>query len=380
MLFRKAEPYLWLNPQTGYYCAVFNDDQNKPRRKSLKTQDKKEAQRRFNAWRRDFLIAWGSPADPKESNITIADFIEEWVGHISARHPNSTTVQYRSTANKFIKVYGRLKVRELSVRIVTLFIDDLIRDGLAFPTVNKHRRHLRILLNYAEEQGYILRRPPLPKPVHEKNSLKYFTEEQLHALFSVIDDPEFKDFCLLGLLSALRSGELIRLTAADIDHPPGFIRVSEHQKNRTEARIPITQGIRPIVEKYSTMRPNGRLFPYTSPSAISRKFKKYLELSGIEGKRSFHSLRHSYGTSMVTNGANLTAIKDLMRHKSIASTMVYAKVIPAHLIQTGELMQFSPVEPSPENRREIVEETGHKGEEISGKVIDKPEVKIRKRQ
>ena len=39
---RKSGPYLWLNSQTGYYCAVFTDENGHSKRKSLKTKDKKE--------------------------------------------------------------------------------------------------------------------------------------------------------------------------------------------------------------------------------------------------------------------------------------------------------------------------------------------------
>ena len=64
MKLHKADSYLWLNTQTGYYCAVYNDENGKSKRKSLRTKDEKEALRRFNAWRRDYLIAWGTNPEP----------------------------------------------------------------------------------------------------------------------------------------------------------------------------------------------------------------------------------------------------------------------------------------------------------------------------
>lgn len=352
MKFRSTGPHLWLNSQTGYFCAVYVDDAGKSRRKSLGTKDKKEATRRFNAWHRDFLTRWGSEparADSSQS-ISVSDFADEWVKHIEARHPESTTTQYRATARKMAEMFGEFPVKDFSVRTIERFIDDLIHAGLAPATVNKHRRHLRIMLNDAEEWGYTPRRPKMPRPIHEKQRVKYFTPDQLDALFSAIDNEEFRDFCLLALLSALRSGELMRLTVEDVNNPAGFLRISEAQKNRTESRIPITSAIAPIVEKYSTIRATGRLFPYSSPSYVSRLFKQYREIAGLPDGFSFHSLRHSYGTSMVLKGADITAIKELMRHKSIASTMVYAKVVPSHLTATGELMDFTP-----SDRREIVE-------------------------
>lgn len=359
MKIRKTGPYLWLNSQTGYYCAVFTDEQGKPRRKTLRTKDKKEATRRFNAWHREWLLKFGSVSgEGKDSpSVLVADFCEEWAAHIKNRYANSTAVQYRATASKLSEHLGNINVRAITIRVIERFIDALIKDGLSIPTINKHRRHLRIMLHDAEEWGYIDRVPRIPKPLAEKERVKHFTTEQLDMIFESIEDEEFRDFCLLALLSALRSGELLRLTAGDVDNPDGFLRISEVQKNRTESRIPITSAIRPIVEKYSTIRPSGRLFHYKSPDDISRRFKVVMDRLGIKD-RTFHGLRHSYGVAMVSKGVDVMAVKDLMRHKSIASTMVYAKVAPAHLVESGERMDYSPA--TVDNRREIVEKNASK--------------------
>ena len=168
MKIRKAGPYLWLNSQTGYYCSVFTDENGKPRRQSLKTKDKKEATRRFNAWHREWLLKWGNARDEsKTSSVTVGDFSEEWIIHIQNRYPNSTATQYRATANKLTEHIGEMQVSEISTRIIERFIDTLITDGLSIPTINKHRRHLRIMLYDAEEWGYLERVPRIPKPLGE---------------------------------------------------------------------------------------------------------------------------------------------------------------------------------------------------------------------
>lgn len=341
MKFRKTEPYLWLNKQTGYFCAVFNDEHGKWRRKSLQTKDNKEALRRFNAWRRDFFIAWGSPINSSGSNIIVEDAANEWIDHVAIRYPHSTAIQYIGTIQRFSSMYSKLLVKDISIKIVNQFIDQLFKGRLSAPTINKHRRHLRIFIGYLEEVGYIEHSIKLPKPIREKEHVKFYTKDELDLIFSVIDDLVFKDFCLLGLLSALRSGELIRLTAADIDNPPGYIHVSKLQKNRTASSIPITSSIRPIVDKYVVLNPTGQLFPYKTPDTISRKFSKYRKLAGVTKNYSFHSLRHSYGTMLVEMGSDIRTIQELMRHKSIASTLKYAKVVPSHLMAVGEQMKYT---------------------------------------
>ena len=121
MKFRKAEPYLWLNKQTGYFCAVYNDEHGKWRRKSLQTKDSKEALRRFNAWRRDFFIAWGSPNNSSGSNILVEDAANEWIDHVAIRYPHSTAIQYIGTEDSnslTVKVNRKIKDNLINMTIL----------------------------------------------------------------------------------------------------------------------------------------------------------------------------------------------------------------------------------------------------------------------
>ena len=169
------------------------------------------------------------------------------------------------------------------------------------------------------------------------------TIEELRALFDEIDDLEFADFCEFSAYTALRSGEIIRLTFADVDNPKGFLRISAKQKNRSETRIPINKHARSIIEK-CRIRRHGQptLFRFNTVSWISQKFRGYADNAGLSHCR-FHDLRHTYGSHMAMMGKNPLTIKELMRHKSIASTMIYAKLSPEHLREESEDLDYGPM-------------------------------------
>lgn len=333
MRFPTADAKLWLNSQTGYYAAKYKDDRGRWQRVSLQTKDAKVALKRFNGWRRDYLAGKIAPKTPGIA-ITVSEFADEWVSHISARYSEATFVQYRATATKLKEYFSDTPLADFNQRSIDLLVNLLLKDGLSIPTVNKHRRHLRVMLTTAEEWAYIDRRPKIPRPLREVERVKYFSDEDLGLLFSAITDPVFRDLCHLALVTGLRSGEILRLTPADVDCPRGFLRITEEQKNRTESRIPINSTAREILDR------NPGLFPYSSESWVARRFKAYREAAGLPEGLTFHSLRHTYGTMMVRRGADVRVIKELMRHKAITSTMVYAKVTPEHLKESSELMSI----------------------------------------
>ncbi|MCP3925492.1 MAG: tyrosine-type recombinase/integrase [Desulfobacterales bacterium] len=60
-------------------------------------------------------------------------------------------------------------------------------------------------------------------------------------------------------------------------------------------------------------------------------------------KNRFHDLRHTFASMLAMSGENLKVIQDLMRHKSITSTLVYAKLSPEHLRSASEKVNFGPL-------------------------------------
>jgi integrase len=84
------------------------------------------------------------------------------------------------------------------------------------------------------------------------------------------------------------------------------------------------------------------LFRFNTVSWISQKFREYADGAGLQHCR-FHDLRHTYGSHMAMKGKNLLTIKELMRHKSLTSTMIYAKLSPEHLKEASEDLDYGPM-------------------------------------
>ena len=142
--------------------------------------------------------------------------------------------------------------------------------------------------------------------------------------------------CLIGL--GLRAGEVANLCLEDIDWRKGTICICAGKSNRSSLLpLPGTVG-RAIVAYLRNGRPstsNRRVFVSHGRSqgtaiksgAVSNVVSKAFYRTGLDvPSRGAHILRHTAATRMIRSGASLKEIADVLRHRSIQTTTIYAKV------------------------------------------------------
>jgi integrase/recombinase XerD len=149
-----------------------------------------------------------------------------------------------------------------------------------------------------------------------------------------------RDRAILLLLTrlGLRAGDIVQLRLRDVDWKEAWIHVSG--KGRRETRLPLTQEVGEALVIYLT---HGR--PQTDTDAVFvrsrapfRAFRSHCAVSVIvdralaraavtrPSRGAAHLLRHSLAASMLRHGASLHEVAALLRHRSIATTEIYAKV------------------------------------------------------
>lgn len=147
----------------------------------------------------------------------------------------------------------------------------------------------------------------------------FLSNHQLEKLVKSMCTPMMKEAVIVMYAYALRISELCSLTADCIDLDHDVIRVTGKGKIRD---LPITDGTRAIL--INAMRRPGKLF-----NVEVRTFRNYIytaaSRSGI-GHVHPHMIRHSRATHLLNQGNDLADIKAVMRHESIASTIIYTHV------------------------------------------------------
>ena len=143
-----------------------------------------------------------------------------------------------------------------------------------------------------------------------------------------------RDRLILELLydTGMRRSELVGIQETDVDYEAMVIKVTG--KRNKQRLIPFAESLKSLMLAYEKVRgeqgiahsewflvgKSGR--PLTT-AVVYNVVRKYLSNIPMLAKRSPHVLRHSFATSMLNNGAELTAVKDLLGHSSLASTSVY---------------------------------------------------------
>lgn len=131
----------------------------------------------------------------------------------------------------------------------------------------------------------------------------------------------------LAVYAGLRACEIAQLRADDISHAPPMIRIRE-SKGGGESTVPIAPLLADVLHR-CPIPSVGYLFPgrdggHLSRSRICQIANGYLRTLGIA--HTLHTLRHAYGTAIYRATRDLRVTQELMRHRSIQSTVGYTKL------------------------------------------------------
>jgi len=159
-----------------------------------------------------------------------------------------------------------------------------------------------------------------------------------------------RDRAILLLLArlGLRAGDILELRLNDIDWEGAGIYVSG--KGRRQARLPLTQEVGDAIVEYLQdgrpqtatdvlfIRSRAPFRPFVSHCAISVIVSQAMRRAGVvcPSRGAAHILRHSAATSMLRHGASLQDIAAVLRHHSIETTEIYAKVDVTTLRQIAQ--------------------------------------------
>ena len=175
--------------------------------------------------------------------------------------------------------------------------------------------------------------------------------EELIKSFAGEKPMSIRNRCILEMLYScgLRVSELVNLRCSDLFFEESLIKVIG--KGDKERFVPIGRIGQETVNHYLSVRLEGKkghsdvLFLNNRRTKLTRNMifvivKKAAALAGIQKKIGPHSLRHSFATHLVENGADISSVQQMLGHSSITTTERYLHLSNKHLQQT--INQFHP--------------------------------------
>ncbi|MBP5511921.1 tyrosine-type recombinase/integrase [Candidatus Saccharibacteria bacterium] len=302
----------------------------------------------------------------------VSDLIPEFLESLEIEKGRSlnTTRNYEIYLNRFYELCSEDMTDELKPSDITpellrkfrlklnRFEDNQNHERLSILTQSYHLIALRGFLKYLSKRGIKSLDPTLvdlPRATKKQVTFLHFDEVE-RLLNEIPEDTEtgLRDRAIIELLfsGGLRVSELCNLNRDSINlERREFVVRGKGKKDRP---IFIDQSTADCVRDYLDMRTDSlpALFlnnsqnqqtPTTSgdyrrltPRSIERIVQKYARLAGITKKVTPHTLRHSFATDLLMNGADIRSVQSLLGHANISTTQIYTHVTDPHLREVHE--------------------------------------------
>ncbi len=209
---------------------------------------------------------------------------------------------------------------------------------------------LRSFYKFCVRRGYVASSPvaAIRTPKQERRLPKCLEVDEVQKLLESPDGNTLlgaRDRAMLETMysTGVRVSELVSLRSEDIDFAGEVLHV--RGKGKKERVAPIAPTALSAIRRYQEMRRSDPKWESSdqvllfvnkhgqalSTRSVRRKLDKYLRQCGLDATISPHTLRHSFATHMLNNGADLRSVQELLGHQSLSTTQVYTHLTTARM-------------------------------------------------
>jgi len=267
------------------------------------------------------------------------------------RYSLNTVKSYKADLNDFINFCNeknKENVNEINDRFIKSFLMQLSEKNFEKISISRKLSALRGLFKFAFKEDLIeqnpvshLRNPKIPKKLPE-----IATATDILKTFDIAEEEDDNPLLIKVIFEllygcSLRVSEVCDLKAGDLDLTKNIIRVKgKGSKIRIvpvgeKSKINLKEYLNSFpYEKYSDPLLRNKNGEKLYPKFIYRIVNKYLSKVTDIKKKSPHILRHSSATHMLDNGADLSAVKEILGHENLRTTQIYTHVSIERLKQS----------------------------------------------
>lgn len=291
--------------------------------------------------------------------------IEDYIHFIQVERQlsDNTLASYRRDLETYVNFLQEVEAmsdfHKVERTIILRHLEQLRMQGKTSRTVARHISSIRSFHQFLLREKRAETDPTvhLEMPTIEQKLPNILSIEEIEALLMAPNRSKpqgVRDVAMLELLygSGMRISELIALDLSDIHLTMGFVRV--FGKGGKERIIPLGKSALSALNHYLNSA-RGQLqgkYPKTDAFFINQRgkrltrqgcwklMKEHALKAGIQHELTPHTLRHSFATHLVENGADLRAVQEMLGHADISTTQIYTHISKTRLSEVYK--QFHP--------------------------------------
>ncbi len=279
--------------------------------------------------------------------------MQSWLEHFShylsveKGLARNTLESYNRDLKKFFLFLKNKKVAtaaNVDRALITGYLLSLKEEGRAPSTISRNVASIRSFFNFLVQEDLLRDNPAqlVKAPRIEKKLPRVLTAKEVDRLLQQPrDDGQsgLRDKAMLELLyaSGIRVSELVSLNVSDFSPEVGYLRC--RGKGMKERIVPVGSVAVNFVREYLhscrpkmlKMNDERALFLNHHGRRLTRQgfwkiLKKYAQQSRIRGDVTPHTLRHSFATHLLENGADLRSVQEMLGHSDISTTQIYTQI------------------------------------------------------
>ena len=360
---------LWKHPKSPYWTACYTNKVGRRLKKSTKLRDKREAMKVANQFQELEDEAKGNHlttvqimkvaselckeiTGERHDIPTVKVFFGEWLDAKKSKGASAGTVErYGHTVKLFLNDLGELQhaqITAIAPRHIERFLNNRLKSGSAPKTASVDIKTLRTAFNRAEKFGLILKNPVDAIELPEVTSMEreVFSHDEIRKLVTASDDfgMEWMILIAFGYYTGARLKDCAQMKWGNLDFKTGVLTYTQGKTSKVVV-VPLQLEFFEMLtglhdgdskDDYicSTLAARGG----GGSSGLSETFKRIMAKAGVDdmkgkgkgnqnfSKRSFHSLRYSFNSTLANAGVAQEVRAKLTGHTSMAMNTRYTKL------------------------------------------------------
>ena len=247
----------------------------------------------------------------------------------------------------------KISLEDVTYDVLKNYVTNLIEEGANSRTQARCISSIRSFFKYMVYEGILTENPSrmLTSPKIGRKIPNILTEKEIDAMLEAVEmfKPEGqRNRAMLEVLYScgLRVSELVDLKLSNINFRSGYVQIEG--KGNKERMIPISQRARTEIKQYIKAYRNYLRIPeeYTDILFLNRRgtplsrvmvfniIKQMASNANLKKDISPHTFRHTFASHLVSQGADLKAVQDMLGHESIVTTEIYTHLDGTYLRNT----------------------------------------------